>query len=296
MKPGPFAYHAPTTVAETLQLMASLPDSKLLAGGQTLMPMMNFRFLSPENIIDINRVPELAGIAIEGDRLVIGAMTRQRDIELSAVVRERAPLLVEAYQLVSHRQIRNRGTLGGSLCQLDPASEQPCFTSVMDGILTASRLAEGAVQRRQIPIAEWPAMYLTPALEEGEMLERISLRLWPPGHGYAFEEYARRHGDYALAGVAVLCTMDRARRIEQLAISLCGVGPGPVRLSEVEAQLRGRPANEAAIEQAGNAASQIEVMSDANVTAEYRRHLCGELTRRALRRAFERAQPIQENR
>lgn len=286
MKPAPFKYHSPSTLNEALELVATLENAKLLAGGQSLMPMMNFRFVMPDHIIDLNRIGELAAIEQRGDQLFFGAMTRQHALETSPVVQKLAPLIVEAYSHVSHRQVRNRGTYGGSLCHLDPSSEQPCFTSAMDGVIeVASRNGT-----RQVPMAEWTSMYMTPALAEDEMMTGAKLTVWPAEHGWAFTEYSRRHGDYAIVGVAVLVTVDAARRIDRLAISICGIGAGPVRLDAAESELIGMAADEGAIEHAMRIAASIEdVMADAHNTADYRRHLAKTLTGRALRAAFQRA-------
>lgn len=288
MKPSEFQYHAPTTVEEAAHLLGTLEDAKLLAGGQSLMPMMNFRYLMTSHLIDLNGVDALTAISEKDGRLHIGAMARQRDIELAPLVRQRAPLIPEAYQLVSHKQIRNRGTLGGSLCQLDPSSEQPCFTAALDGVLTIARYDDGAVQLRTLPMADWALMYMTPALEEGELLVDVSLEIWPQGHGYAFEEFARRHGDYAIVGVAALCTADPHGRLERVSLTVCGVAPGPVRLHEVETALRGQPMNHDALRLAGDAARELDVMTDAHVSTDYRQHLAGVLTERALQTAFSR--------
>jgi carbon-monoxide dehydrogenase medium subunit len=288
MKPSEFQYHAPTTVDEAVQLLGTLEDARLLAGGQSLMPMMNFRYLMTSHIIDLNGVEALTGIEERNGRVHIGAMARQRDIELSPLVTRRAPLVREAYQLVSHKQIRNRGTLGGSLCQLDPSSEQPCFTAALDGVLTIARYEDGAVATRELPISDWALMYMTPALEEGDLLVDISLDIWPEGHGYAFEEFARRHGDYAIVGVAALCTADAQGRLDRVSLTICGVAPGPVRMHEVEAALRGQPMDEGALRVASDAARALDVMTDAHVSTDYRQHLAGVLTERALKTAFAR--------
>lgn len=284
MKPAAFDYHRPKTLDEALQLAAELDDAKLLAGGQSLMPMMNFRFVMPDHVIDLNRIAELSGIDESGSRLVIGAMTRQRDIEQSPLVQHKAPLIPEAYALVSHRQIRNRGTLGGSLCHLDPASEQPCFLAAQGATLVV-RSIRG---ERRIGIGEWAQGYMTPALESDEVLRAIEVDLWPRGHGFSFTEYARRHGDYAIVGVAVLATCDSQRRFTKLAIALCGVGPGPVRLGALERSLEGQFADESALVVAESSARGVDAMSDAHVTSDYRCHLAGVLTRRALASAIRR--------
>ncbi|HEY1608690.1 MAG TPA: FAD binding domain-containing protein [Paraburkholderia sp.] len=288
MKPSEFQYHAPTTVDEAVHLLGTLEDARLLAGGQSLMPMMNFRYLMTSHLIDLNGVEALTRIEERDGRLHIGAMARQRDIELSPLVRQRAPLIYDAYQLVSHKQIRNRGTLGGSLCQLDPSSEQPCFTAALDGVLTIARYDDGAVSTRELPMSDWAMMYMTPALEEGELLADIALDIWPEGHGYAFEEFARRHGDYAIVGVAALCTADVQGRLDRVSLTICGVAPGPVRMHDVETALRGRPMDEDALRLASDAARALDVMTDAHVSTDYRQHLAGVLTERALKTAFSR--------
>jgi carbon-monoxide dehydrogenase medium subunit len=288
MKPSEFQYHAPTTVDEAAQLLGTLEDARVLAGGQSLMPMMNFRYLMTSHLIDLNGVEALTRIEERNGRLHIGAMARQRDIELSPLVMKRAPLIREAYQLVSHKQIRNRGTLGGSLCQLDPSSEQPCFTAALDGVLTIARYEDGAVTSRELPMSDWALMYMTPALEEGDLLAGISLEIWPEGHGYAFEEFARRHGDYAIVGAAALCTADPQGRLDRVSLTICGVAPGPVRMHEVETALRGRPMDESALRIASDAARALDVMTDAHVSTDYRQHLAGVLTERALKTAFSR--------
>jgi carbon-monoxide dehydrogenase medium subunit len=271
-----------------VELLATLDNARVIAGGQSLMPMMNFRYLMTSHLIDLNGVEALTRIEERDGRLHIGAMTRQRDIELSPLVMKRAPLIREAYQLVSHKQIRNRGTLGGSLCQLDPSSEQPCFTAALDGVLTIARYEDGAVVTRELTMSDWALMYMTPALEEGDLLAGISLDIWPEGHGYAFEEFARRHGDYAIVGVAALCTVDAQKRLDRVSLTICGVAPGPVRMHEVETALRGRPMDEDALNLAGDAARALDVMTDAHVSTDYRQHLAGVLTERALKSAFSR--------
>lgn len=284
MKPVDFDLHRPGTLDEALRLAAELDDAKLLAGGQSLMPMMNFRFVVPDHLIDLNGVGELTGIAENGPHLLIGSMTRQRDIELSPLVQRRAPLIPEAYALVSHRQIRNRGTLGGSLCHLDPASEQPCFLAAQGGRLHVRSLRGD----RSIDIGDWTQGFMTPALEPDEILRAIEIDVWPAGHGWSFTEYARRQGDYAIVGVAVLAACDARRRFTRVAIALCGVAAGPVRLHGLESALIGQAADEGAARAAESAARELDAMADAHVSADYRRHLAGTLARRALATAMQR--------
>lgn len=284
MKPSDFQYHAPRTVKEAIHLASTLENAKLLAGGQTLLPMMNFRFAQPEHVIDLNTVVELHGIHVTGASLQIGAMARQRDIQRSPLARASAPLLPEAYSFVSHPQIRNRGTLGGSLCHLDPASEQPCFLAAQG----ANLQVQGPKGTRTVSIDEWTLGYMTPNLESDEVLTRIDCDLWPRGHGWSFTEFARRQGDYAIVGVAALATCDARRRVSRVAVALCGVAAGPVRLHDLETAAVGQAADEALVEQAASVASAVEAMADAHVSSDYRQHLAGVLAARALRTAFSR--------
>ena len=199
-----YAPHGRTGVymlQDALRLLADNGDACVLAGGQSLMPMLNFRLLAPAHVIDLNRVPALAGIRVEQNVLHVGAMTRQGDLETSSVVRDAAPLLQAAVRQVGHRQTRNRGTLGGSLCHLDPAAELVTAAMAMDATLIAESAGGGT---RRIPIAAWSAGYLTNALRPGEMLTAIEFPLWRGAQGHGFVEFARRKGDFAIIGVATL--------------------------------------------------------------------------------------------
>src|SRR5450631_3998245 len=198
MKPPPFQYHDPKTLADAIGLLGSLENAKLLAGGQSLMPMLNMRYVLPDHVIDLNRVEGLSHIRERDGALDIGAMTRQRKIEFSDLVRERCPLMHEAVRQVGHRQTRNRGTLGGSLCHLDPSAELVTVAAALD----ATVLVAGPNGQREIPFAEFPVAYMTPAIEPNEMLTALRLPVWPKGHGYAFIEFARRHGDFAIVSAA----------------------------------------------------------------------------------------------
>jgi len=278
MKPAPFTYHAPASLPEALGLVATLDNAKLLAGGQSLMPMMNFRFVQPDHVIDLNTLPGLAAIERRGERLFIGAMARQRDVERSALVKDTCPIIPEAYRQVSHTQVRNRGTYGGSLCHNDPASEQPCFTAALDGVI------EVASQRgtREIAASAFSQGFMSTALAADEIMTGATLAIWPKGHGHAFIEYSRRHGDFAIVGVAALMTRDANGRISRLSITLCGIAAGPVRLGAAEQELTGQAAGTAQFERAGEIARGLDALEDAHVTADYRQHLAGVLTRRAL--------------
>jgi carbon-monoxide dehydrogenase medium subunit len=281
MKPPPFAYHDPTTIDEATELLGRLDNAVPLAGGQSLMPMLNFRVVAPDHLIDLNRIEALAYITIADDVGRFGAMTRQRDLEFSPDVAHAFPILHEALKHVGHRQTRNRGTFGGSLCHLDPSAELVNMVALHDGVLEA---ASGG-GKRTIKITDWVSGAMTHSLAPGELLTAIELRTWPAGHGYAFEEFARRHGDFAIAAVGCLTTLDTNGTIGRAALCVSGLGPAPVRVVEAERLLAGaRPSHEA-FRAAAVAAEALEAMSDVYVTSAYRKHLARILTYRALEQA-----------
>jgi carbon-monoxide dehydrogenase medium subunit len=285
MKPPPFIYHNPKTLSEALALLGSLENAKALAGGQSLMPMLNMRYAMPDHVVDLNDIAELSGIELRGDALYIGAMTRQRDIELSPLVKEHCPLIVEALWNVGHVQTRNRGTLGGSLCHLDPASELPTVAMALDATIHV----HGKSGKRELPMAKFPLTFMTPAIESDEIVAGAHLPLWPKGHGYAFLEFARRHGDFAVVGVAVLLSLAADGRIARAAITLCGVGSAPVRLREAEQALVGASAGEETFRAAADSAGKIDAMEDVHASKAYRQQLALTLTKRALNIAGKRA-------
>ena len=284
MKPAPFSYHRPETVAEAIEVFSRLEDAKLLAGGQSLMPMMNFRYVTPAHVVDLNRVPELAGITEDGDVVVIGAMTRQREIKDSALVAARCPLLADALHHVGHVQTRNRGTIGGSLAHLDPAAELPGVLLAHDAVLEV----EGPNGPRSIPMSQWALAYMTPALEPEELLVRVRVPAWPPAHGFGFSEVARRHGDFAMAGAGALVEMD-GESIGRCAIALVGVDDGPVRLGAAEALLTGDVPTPDILQAAARQALDVPGMEDVHASAAYRRKIAAVVTRRALAQALARA-------
>ncbi|MFN4283368.1 MAG: FAD binding domain-containing protein [Alphaproteobacteria bacterium] len=284
MKPPPFSYHDPRSVADAVQLLSTLENPKLLAGGQSLMPMLNMRFVLPDHVIDINKIDGLAYIREEGGALVLGAMTRQRDIEFSELVAAKHPLLREAILNVGHRQTRNRGTIGGSLCHLDPAAEQPLVCLVSDAILTAA----GPKGERQIAMRDFALAYMTPNLEPDELLVGIRIPLWRPGHGHAFFEFARRHGDFAVASAAVLLDVDAGGTIAKAAVAVGGCAATPLRMDAVEAKLTGQKATPELFRDAADLCREIDAVADVHATVEYRQHLAAVLTRRALTQALAR--------
>ena len=284
MKPPRFAYHDPQTVPEVIALLGKLENARLLAGGQSLMPMLNMRLAAPDHIVDLNGIAELAYIKEQGDALAIGAMTRQRDVEFDARIRARCPLMHEAVLQVGHRQTRNRGTLGGSLCQLDPSAELVAVAAALDAVVTV----QGPSGARDIPFAQFPASLMTPALREGELVTSVRLPLWRKGHGYAFLEFSRRHGDFAIVSAAALLEEDGGGKITRASLTLGGIAPAPVRVRDVEKMLTGATASSRLFTDAGEACRKLDFMEDVHVTAAYRRQLAAVLTRRALEKAHER--------
>ena len=288
MKPAPFKYHDPKTLAELVELMSNLDDAKILAGGQSLMPMMNMRYVTPEDVIDINGVNELDFIKLENDHLTIGSMTRQKDILSNQEIFDKAPIFREALNHVGHIQTRSRGTIGGSLCHLDPSAEIPALASLYDASLTVVN-REGS---REIHIDEWVLAYMMPSISDEEILTSISIPVWKNPHGYAFIEFARRHGDFAVCGAGTLVEIDANDIISKVAIVVAGVDVKPLRLSTLETDLIGKKATEDTLEYACSSAKKIEAISDVYFSTQYRQRLAGTLVKRSLEVAIERARII----
>ncbi|MDG2313749.1 MAG: xanthine dehydrogenase family protein subunit M [Alphaproteobacteria bacterium] len=284
MKPAPFIYHNPVSPEEAVSLLSSNEEAKILAGGQSLMPMLNMRFVVPDHVIDLNNVIGIVGITDSDNLLEIGAMTRQRDLMTNDLVKAKAPIIPEALEYVGHFQTRNRGTIGGSLCHLDPAAELPCLMAAYDAMLTA----QGPDGVREIPFIEWPKAYMIPNLAPDELLTKISFKYWSTNHGYGFVEFARRHGDFAIVAVAAMLEIGDGK-INRAAISIGGANIRPVRLVDAEEALLGKLANEDTYKIAADIAQGIESMSDAYVTSQYRQRLAGTLVQRALVKAGDRA-------
>jgi aerobic carbon-monoxide dehydrogenase medium subunit len=284
MKPPPFSYHDPRTVDDAVGLLTSLDNAKLLAGGQSLMPMLNMRYVLPDHVIDLNRVEGLSYITPRDGVLEIGAMTRQRDIEFSEVVAGRCPLLAEAIRQVGHRQTRNRGTVGGSLCHLDPAAELVSIAAALDAKVAVA----GKNGTREIDFAAFPVAYMTPAIELDELLTAVTLPCWPRGHGYAFVEFARRHGDFAIVSAAVLIEEDKSGKVTRASVTLGGMGPAPVRASEVERALIGEIVEEKRLRDICESLRKLDAIDDIHAPASYRQQLATVLPRRALLKAHER--------
>jgi carbon-monoxide dehydrogenase medium subunit len=287
VKPAAFRYHAARTVDEALALLARTDgDAKLLAGGQSLVPMMNFRLVRPAHLIDLNGIRELAGVSARNGDLVVGAMTRQADAERDPLVRERSPLLAEALPLVGHAAIRNRGTIGGSLAHADPAAELPVVAVALDARLKV----RGPAGVRDLAADEFFVSLLTTALAPEEILAEVVLGPWRPGWGWAFQEFARRHGDFAIVSVAVVVALESGRLAQPLRIVLGGVGDRPVRAREAERLLSGEPPTAELFEAAARAAvAALDPPADVHGSSEYRRDVARVYTRRALDAATARA-------
>jgi carbon-monoxide dehydrogenase medium subunit len=284
MKPPPFHYHDPHSLDEALTLLAGLDNAKILAGGQSLMPMLNMRFAQPDDIVDLNRIGELSFIRETGTGIEIGAMTRQHELESAAPIRDRCPLMHEALGRIGHRATRNRGTLGGSLCHLDPAAELPVVAMALDATIHLRN--QGG--ERTLPMADFPAFYMTPAIEPDEIVTKISFEPWSAGHGAAFVEFTRRHGDFAVVAAAAMLELGDDGAIRRAAVVLGGVGPGPLRCAAAEAAIMGSRGG-AAFREAAATCREIDAMEDVHNPSSYRRHLAEVLTQRALASAFARA-------
>jgi aerobic carbon-monoxide dehydrogenase medium subunit len=282
MKPAIFEYHAPTTIDAAIGLLARYQgEARLLAGGQSLLPMMNFRLVSPAAIIDLNRIPDLAYIRNENGTVRLGAMTRQRTVEFSPIVAKHLPLLVEAIKLVAHLPIRSRGTIGGSIAHADPAAELPMVLQALEGEV----VARGPSGERLIKATNLFQGLLTTSLAPDEMIVEVRLAAMPPHAGCAVEEFARRRGDFAIAAIAAI--VERAgERCIKARLATAGIGSTSVRLTAAEAILERDGLGDTVLEAAAaKAAEMVSPLSDQQASIEYRRHLTRVLTERALRRA-----------
>jgi CO/xanthine dehydrogenase FAD-binding subunit len=288
MKPAPFAYVAPRSLGEALALLARHGDEgKALAGGQSLLPVLNFRLAQPAVLVDLNGVGELELLApVDDGGLRMGALTRHRQLEREPLVAERAPLLAEAVHHIAHPQIRNRGTVGGSLAHADPKAELPALAVALQARFKLQR--EGG--ERWIDAADFYTGLFSTDLAADELLTEMVWPALPAGSGWAFEEAARRHGDYAQVGVAAIVRLGGDGRCAEARLVFLAVGDGPLLASAAAAALVGEAPGEAPIAAAAEAAAgEIEPRGDVHASPEFKRHLARVLTARALRRAFARA-------
>lgn len=285
MKPAPFAYLRAESLEHALAVLKEHgPDAKVLAGGQSLIPLLNFRLARPKIVLDINRLTELATMERQDRALVLGALTRHRTLETSPTIRQELPLLAEAARYIGHTAIRTRGTIGGSLAHADPAAElgMACLA------LNAELELQSQNGSRRIPLDEFFLGYYVTSLAPEELLTRVIFPPPPPSAGWAVEEFALRHGDFALAAVAVQVVVDPEGRIGEARLALAGVAPSPIRARSVEAALLGREARDLP-EIAALVTEDIQPEDDIHASASYRRELARILTRRALLQAYRKA-------
>jgi CO/xanthine dehydrogenase FAD-binding subunit len=250
------------------------------------VPLLNFRLSAPAALVDLNRIPELAYIREEGGQLRFGAMTRQRQVEFSPLVASRLPLMIEATRMVGHLPTRTRGTIGGSIAHADPSAEYPALVTALDGEL----VLRGPAGTRIVKPADFFEGFLTTALAPGEMLVEVRMPVTPPRSGWAFEEFSRRHGDFAIVEIAAMLTLADGGGCASARLAASGVGGAPLRLRPVEEILeRGGLTDKTIAEAAARAAELVDPTSDLHASADYRRHLTRVLTRRALTRAASQA-------
>lgn len=290
MKPAPFEYHAPATLAEAVNLLQQYEDdgidAKILAGGQSLMPMLALRVARPDVLIDLRQVAGLTGVREEDGMLAVGAMEPKQTMVDSPLVRQRQPLFQAASEWVGHRQIRNRGSVGGSFAHADPASEYPAVALV----LGMEMKAVGPDGERIIPADEFFVTYMTTALESTEVLAEVRIPVMAPGTRWAIQEMARRNGDLALAGVTLTLRMEGGL-CSDARIAAFGVNATAVRLTAAEEALEGQPADAALFARAAAAGAEAleEPMTCIHASADYRRHLVKVLTERCLAEAVGRS-------
>lgn len=288
MKPAAFEYFRPRSLDEALSLLAEHGgDAKPLAGGQSLIPAMNFRLATPSVLVDLNELHELSHVADRGGELRVGGMVRQRVLERSALVSQRVPLITETMPHIAHPAIRNRGTIAGSLAHADPAAELPAVMLALKATLVVSSVSG----TREVAADNFFVGLFSTAVQPGELLTEIRIPPPPPRSGFAFQEISRRHGDFALAGVAAAVQLDDQGRCARARVALLSVGDRPALAAHAAQVLTGQQPSAELIRAAADiaAARDIDPPSDIHASARYRRQLANVLTRRALERAFERA-------
>jgi carbon-monoxide dehydrogenase medium subunit len=288
MKPAPFKYFAPESVPEVLALLADYGyDAKILAGGQSLVPMMNFRLVQPAVVVDINRIPDLAQIQADKDQLRLGAMVRQATLEKDSQVKEIAPLISESMPLIATSQIRNRGTIGGSLAHADASAELVVISTALEANFKI--LKDGA--ERVVPAREFFVGLLMTVMEPEELLVEIQIPSLPPRSGWSMKEVSRRSHDFALLGVAAVLTLDKQDLPTDVRLVYLSAGDGPISAPDAAAMLVGEKVTPELIRAVAEQAStnEIDPGSDIHATADFRRHLAHVLTCRALEEAYQRA-------
>jgi aerobic carbon-monoxide dehydrogenase medium subunit len=286
MKPAELDYAAPASLEEALGLLAGDPSAKILAGGQSLVPLLNLRLAAPSLLVDLRRIPGLDEIRRLDGELVIGAMARQRQAERDEAVVSTSPLLVAALRHIAHPQIRSQGTIGGSVAHADPAAELPAVVTALDGRIRA----RGPAGERVIEAESFFTGFLSTALADNEIVTAVELRVPPPRTRAGCVEIAQRAGDYALCGAVAQVTLDSSERVASVRVALFGVADRPVRARAVESALAGESARlEAVADASRHASNGFSPIDDARVPADYRLHLAQVVTRRALQEAVEQA-------
>jgi carbon-monoxide dehydrogenase medium subunit len=284
--PSAFEYHAPTSLPDAIALLGRYGDeAKLLAGGHSLLPMMKLRFAAPAHLVDLGRIPDLRGIAEVGNEVHIGAMTTENELIWSKLLAEKVPLLVEGARMIADPQVRYRGTVGGDVSHGDPANDHPALMLALD----ASFVLRGPGGERSVRAADFFHGLYDTELQPGEVLTRIQVPIPPAGTGWAYEKLKRKVGDFATAAAAVLLAMDRGQ-VARVSIALTNAGATPLKARAAEAALVGRPLDEAALAEAARLVMDLcDPVPDQRGDAEYKRAMAGEMTRRALLKAQQRA-------
>ena len=281
MKPSAFNYHSPNSLDEVFSLFKISNNARVIAGGQSLMPMMNYRLLAVDDLIDLNGVRELSGIKYQDNIVEIGAMTRQFEIAESPIIHKHLPLMAEAIKFVGHVQTRNRGTIGGSLCQMDPSAELSLVASAYKAdLIVASDIGE-----RVIPIEDFCDGYMTPAINPNEILKSIRFQPWSTHSKFSFTEFSRRHGDFAIVSAACLLEL-KDQIIEKISLVLGGVSSHPLQLSQIEADLIGKKITEIDFEKIMNLHEFPDMLSDKLYPSWYREHLSKVLIARVFNSAL----------
>ncbi|MGH7325161.1 MAG: FAD binding domain-containing protein [Candidatus Rokuibacteriota bacterium] len=287
MYPAAFEYHAPTNVKDALGLLGRFKDdAKLLAGGHSLVPMMKLRLAQPKHLIDLRKVPGLSGIKEEGGAIVIGAMTTHWQMESSALLKSKCPVLADTASIIGDPQVRNLGTLGGSLAHADPAADQPA-TMIALGV---ELVCEGPKGRRTVKVDDWFQGLMATALREDEILVEIRVPALPSGTGAAYMKFPHPASRFAVVGVAAAVTLDREGKCTKAAVGVTGAGTKAVRAKGVEAALAGKKLDAATIEAAAQKAAEgVDVQADLQGSVEYKAHLCRVFAKRAITEAVKRA-------
>ena len=286
MIPPSFEYHRPSTVEEAVGLLSSLgSEAKILAGGHSLLPMMKLRFAEPEHLVDINRIPELKGVRVIGDDIVIGAMTSENAVIADPVLNEKVPLLPEAAKLIADPQVRNRGTIGGDIAHGDPANDHPALALACDAVMTIA----GPSGTRKVPASEFFLGTYWTALEESDILTEITVKAFPRGAGYAYKKLKRKTGDWATAACAVVVALNGST-ISHIRITLTNLGSTALRAHDAEAVLMGHQVTDELIRQAAAKAMEIcDPAEDLRGDAEYKTAMAGQMVQRAINEALAKA-------